>query len=334
MPPTLTVDEVTSLLLDIRDFDNPLREKELHKLLYFIKHGLQEEGIDADIPYFWYRYGTMAKLSDAETSIAQTDDGTAVFCLEGHVDRLFNSAKVVRMEIPYTKDEISAAILETIRANELASCYIRPLVYRGFETFSIDPTPCPVEVAIVTIEWGRYLGPEAIEQGVDVGVSSWRRMTPGAFPAAAKVGGQYINSQLIAMEAHKHGYVEGIALDANGYVSEGSGENLFMVSRGEIVTPPLASSILEGITRRCVVTLAREEGYTVREEFIPREALYMADEVFFTGTAAEITPVRSIDGVPVGEGGRGPVTERLQELFFGITSGELEDRHSWLTEVR
>jgi len=262
-----------------------------------------------------------------------TDEGTAVFCLDGHVDRLFNSAKVYRMAIPYTKAEVSAAILETVRANDLASCYIRPLVYRGFETLSIDPTPCPVEVAIVTIEWGRYLGPEAIEQGVDVGVSSWRRMTPGAFPAAAKVGGQYINSQLIAMEAHQHGYVEGVALDANGYVSEGSGENLFVVSRGEIVTPPLASSILEGITRRCAVTLAREEGLAVHEQFIPREALYMADEVFFTGTAAEITPVRSIDGIQVGEGGRGPITERLQKIFFGITGGQMEDRHKWLTYV-
>jgi branched-chain amino acid aminotransferase len=264
----------------------------------------------------------------------EADEGCAIFCLEAHVDRLFTSAKVYRMEIPYTKEEVRQAIVETVRANELGACYIRPLVYRGLETFSIDPTPCPVEVAIITIGWGRYLGPEAIEQGVDVGVSSWRRMAPGTFPAAAKVGGQYINSQLIAMEAHEHGYVEGIALDANGYVSEGSGENLFMVSRGEIVTPPLASSILEGVTRRCVIALAKEEGYAVEEAFIPREALYMADEVFFTGTAAEITPVRSVDGIPVGEGSRGPVTERLQELFFGITGGELEDRHDWLTPVR
>jgi len=263
-----------------------------------------------------------------------TDQGPAVFCLDAHVDRLFSSAKVYRMAIPYTKEEIRQAILETVRANGLQSCYIRPLVYRGFESFSIDPTPCPVGVAIIAIEWGRYLGPEAIEEGVDVGVSSWRRMAPGTFPAAAKVGGQYINSQLIAMEAHEHGYVEGIALDANGYVSEGSGENLFMVSRGDVMTPPLASSILEGVTRRCVVTLAEEAGHPVREAFIPREALYMADEVFFTGTAAEITPVRSIDGIPVGPGERGPVTESLQEMFFGITSGELEDRHGWLTAVR
>lgn len=261
------------------------------------------------------------------------DRGTGVFCLDAHVDRLFNSAKVYRMDIPYGKERIREAIVETIEVNELDSCYIRPLVYRGFDSLSVDPTPCPVEVAVIAIEWGRYLGPEAIEHGVDVGVSSWRRMTPGTFPAAAKVGGQYINSQLIAMEAHRLGYTEGIALDANGYVSEGSGENLFMVRRGELVTPPLASSILEGITRRCVITLAEESGYTVREEFIPREALYTADEVFFTGTAAEITPVRSIDGISVGEGRRGPVTEELQQLFFGITSGQLEDGHGWLTVI-
>jgi branched-chain amino acid aminotransferase len=262
-----------------------------------------------------------------------TEGATAVFCLDDHIERLYNSAKVYRMPIPYTPEQIRQAILETVRTNRLGACYIRPLVYRGFETFSVDPTPCPVEVAIITIEWGRYLGDEAIEQGVDVGVSSWRRMAPGTFPAAAKVGGQYINSQLIAMEAHQHGYVEGIALDANGFVSEGSGENLFMVRRNEIITPPLASSILEGITRRAVVTLAREAGFSVQEAFIPREALYMADEVFFTGTAAEITPVRSIDGIPVGEGHRGPVTEALQQAFFGITSGEVEDRHGWLTPV-
>lgn len=263
----------------------------------------------------------------------ETDDGPAVFCLDGHVERLFTSAKVYRMEIPYTEREVRQAILATVKANELGACYIRPLVYRGVESFAIDPKPCPVGVAIVAIEWGPYLGPEAIEQGVDVGVSSWRRMTPGTFPAAAKVGGQYINSQLIAMEAHAHGYVEGIALDGNGYVSEGSGENLFIVSRGDVVTPPLASSILEGITRRCVITLAKDAGYAVREEFIPREALYMADEVFFTGTAAEVTPVRSVDGIPVGPGQRGPVTEHLQQAFFGITGGELEDRYGWLTLV-
>ena len=263
----------------------------------------------------------------------ETASGPAVFCLGPHVDRLFNSAKVYRMEIPYTKEEIKQAIVDTITANRHSACYIRPLVFRGFDTFSINPRTCPVQVAIITIEWGRYLGPEAIEQGVDVGVSSWRRMAPGTFPAAAKIGGQYINSQFIAMEAAEHGYTEGIALDIHGYVSEGSGENLFLVSGGDILTPPLASSILQGVTRRCVITLAGDLGYQVREELIPRELLYMADEVFFTGTAAEISPIRSVDGITVGTGHRGPVTERLQVEFFGITGGQFPDRHDWLTPV-
>ncbi len=263
----------------------------------------------------------------------ETADGPAVFCLHAHVDRLFNSAKICRMEMPCGKDEITQAILETARMNGHQACYIRPVVYRGVDSLGIDPRSCPVEVAIITMEWGRYLGPEAIEQGVDAGVSSWRRMAPNTFPAAAKVGGQYINSQFIAMEAVDHGYVEGIALDASGFVSEGSGENLFVVSDGDLCTPPLACSILEGITRRCVATLAGDIGYSVREELMPREVLYMADEVFFTGTAAEITPIRSVDGIAVGAGGRGPITERLQEEFFGITSGAVDDRHGWLTPV-
>jgi branched-chain amino acid aminotransferase len=300
--------------------------------------------------YIWFN-GELVPWDDAQVHVAAhvlhygssvfegirayaTDDGPAVFCLDAHVERLFNSAKVCRMPIPYTKEEMRQAILETIAANDQDACYIRPLVFRGTDGFSIDPRSCSVEVVIITIGWGRYLGPEAIEKGVDVGVSSWRRMGPGTFPAAAKIGGQYVNSQFIAMEAHDHGYTEGIAMDVNGYVSEGSGENLFMVRDGQIATPPLASSILEGVTRRCVVTLASDLGFEVKEAFIPREALYMADEVFFTGTAAEITPVRSIDGIPVGAGERGPVTEQLQKLFFGITSGALEDRHGWLTPVR
>jgi branched-chain amino acid aminotransferase len=257
----------------------------------------------------------------------------AVFCLTPHVERLFNSAKVYRMEIPYDHNEVSEAIVETVRANNLKACYIRPLVLRGVGGFSLDPRACPVEVIILTIEWGRYLGEEAIEQGVDVGISSWRRMAPGTFPAAAKIGGQYINSQLMAMEAVDHGYAEAVALDATGFVSEGSGENVFVVRGGEVFTPPLASSILEGVTRRCVLTLIRDLGITVHEQLIPRELLYMADEIFFTGTAAEITPVRSVDHLQVGAGRRGPVTQRLQEEFFGITAGEIPDRHGWLTPV-
>jgi branched-chain amino acid aminotransferase len=265
--------------------------------------------------------------------VYETDSGPAIFCLGPHVDRLFNSAKIYRMEIPYTKEEIEQAIEDTVATNKHKACYIRPLVFRGFDSFSIDPRTCPVEVAILTIEWGRYLGPEAIEQGVDVGVSSWWRMAPNTFPAAAKIGGQYVNSQLITMEAAEHGYAEGIALDANGFVSEGSGENIFVVSNGHVLTPPLASSILQGVTRRCVITLAEDLGYQVREERLPREVLYTADEVFFTGTAAEITPIRSIDGIAIGAGRRGPVTERLQSEFFGITGGQVPDRYGWLTLV-
>ncbi len=261
----------------------------------------------------------------------ETTKGTAVFCLDDHVRRLFNSCKIYRMEIPYSPDEIKNAILETIRTNEHRSCYIRPIVFRGAGGFNLDPRACPVEVAIITIEWGRYLGAEAIEKGVDVGVSSWRRMAPDTFPAAAKWGGQYLNSQLIAMEAHDHGYAEGIALDINGYVSEGSGENIFLVYRGILYTPPLASSILEGVTRKVVITLATDLGYQVREEMIPREMLYLADELFFTGTAAEITPIRSVDGITIGDGQRGPITRRLQEEFFAVVEGRKEDRYGWLT---
>jgi branched-chain amino acid aminotransferase len=260
------------------------------------------------------------------------DVGPAVFCLQAHVARLFKSARVYRMQIPYSADELCQAILETIAANKLRSCYIRPLVYRGYRTIGVDPSGCPVEVAIATIPWGRYLGPEAIEQGVDVGVSSWRRMAPDTFPAAVKAGGHYANSQLIHMEAKQHGYTEGIALDIHGYVCEGSGENIFVVEDGVIRTPPRAS-ILGGITRACTMALAADLGYTVREEVIAREALYAADEIFFTGTAAEITPIRSVDGIQIGSGRRGPITERIQQEFFGIVDGTLPDRHGWLTPV-
>jgi branched-chain amino acid aminotransferase len=264
----------------------------------------------------------------------ETGDGPAVFCLDRHVERLFNSARVYRMEIPYSRDEIKQAIMDTILANGHTSCYIRPLVFRGVGGLAVNPQSCPVQVVILTMEWGRYLGPEAIEQGVDVGVSSWRRMAPNTFPAAAKIGGQYVNSQLIVMEAAQHGYAEGIALDTAGFVSEGSGENVFVVIDGKILTPPLASSILQGVTRYCAITLAGDLGYQVVEQQIPRELLYMADEVFFSGTAAEVTPIRSIDGITIGAGRRGPVTERLQAEFFGIVEGTIPDRHGWLMPVK
>jgi branched-chain amino acid aminotransferase len=267
----------------------------------------------------------------------ETPSGPALFCLEPHVDRLYNSARVFRMDIPYTRQEMQQAIKDTILANGHRACYVRPLAFRGVDNLSVNPTNCPVQVVIVTMEWGRYLGPQAVEQGVDAGVSSWGRMAPNTFPSAVKIGGQYVNSQLIIMEAVRHGYTEGIALDAGGFVSEGSGENVFLIrdtrTGALIITPPAASSILPGITRQCAITLARDLGYELHEERIPREMLYLADEVFFTGTAAEITPIRSIDGIVIGTGRRGPVTERLQAEFFAIVEGRQPDRHGWLTVV-
>ena len=262
-----------------------------------------------------------------------TATGPAVWLLDGHLKRLFDSAKIYRMEIPHSFDEIKKAILETIRVNKHEACYIRPIVFRGYGEIGVDPRGCPVDVVIATIEWGRYLGPEAIEQGVDVCTSSWRRMAPDTFPALAKSGANYANSQLIKMEALEDGYAEGIALDVAGYVSEGSGENLFLVRDGILITPPLGFSVLGGLTRGAVMTLAKDLGIALKEQAIPRELLYIAAEVFFTGTAAEITPIRSIDKVTIGAGRRGPITERLQVEFFGITEGEIPDRHGWLTPV-
>jgi branched-chain amino acid aminotransferase len=262
-----------------------------------------------------------------------TANGPGVWLLDGHLKRLFDSAKIYRMEIPYSFDEVKEAILETIRVNKHEACYIRPIVFRGYGEIGVDPRGCPVDVVIATIEWGRYLGPEAIEQGVDVCVSSWQRMAPNTFPALAKSGANYANSQLIKLEALENGYAEGIALDVAGYVSEGSGENLFIVRDGTLITPPLGFSILGGLTRGAVITLAKDLGIPVAEQAIPRELLYISDEVFFTGTAAEITPIRSIDRLTIGAGRRGPITERLQVEFFGITEGEIPDRHGWLTPV-
>ncbi|RME86756.1 MAG: branched-chain amino acid transaminase [Anaerolineae bacterium] len=263
----------------------------------------------------------------------ETPQGPAVLGLKPHVQRLFDSCRMLRLDPPHTPEEVEAAILELVRRNGHSSCYIRPLVFRSSGTFSLDARAVPTEMVILTIEWGRYLGAEAIENGVDVMVSSWRRIAPDTFMAMAKVGGNYVNSQLIAMEAKDNGFVEGIALDAHGFVSEGSGENIFVVYRGEIYTPPIGGSILMGVNRSYVITLAKDMGYTVREQMIPREMLYVADEIFFTGTAAEITPVRSVDRIPVGTGTRGPVTRQLQEAFFGIVSGKQPDRYGWLTPV-
>jgi branched-chain amino acid aminotransferase len=260
--------------------------------------------------------------------------GTAIFRLNAHTDRLFNSCKIYRMEIPYNKEEINQAIIDLIKINKLDACYIRPVVYRGYEQLGVDPTGCPVEVCIAVWSWGAYLGPGALENGVPVCVSSWNRMAPNTMPDMAKSGANYMNAQLIKLEAKEHGYVEGIALDVFGFVSEGSGENVFIVRDGTLITPPFSSSILPGITRNTVILLALDMGMKVIEQTIPREALYIADEVFFTGSAAEITPINSIDKIKVGDGKCGPITKKLQEKFFAVVSGEDEDKHNWLTYVK
>lgn len=263
----------------------------------------------------------------------KTPMGAAAFRLGAHVKRLFNSAKIYRMDIPFSDNQISDAILETIRVNNLEACYIRPVVYRGYEELGVNPFPNPVNVFVAVWEWGKYLGKDALEQGVDVCTSSWTRISPNTLPALSKCAANYMNSQLIKMEAVINGYVEGIALDSSGYVSEGSGENLFLVENGKLTTPPLGSSVLPGITRDCVIRFAEDLGIEVIEKMIPREALYLADEVFFTGSAAEISPIRSVDKINVGPGKRGPVTEQLQKRFFGVLSGEVEDKYNWLTMV-
>jgi branched-chain amino acid aminotransferase len=259
-----------------------------------------------------------------------TPRGTAVFRLDRHVQRLIDSCKIARLDCPYLFDELMEAVLETVRRNGGRPCYIRPVVYRGYKTLGVNPTGVPVDVAIATLDWGKYLGKDALERGIAVKVSSWRRAAPDTFPALAKTGANYMNSQLIKLEAITDGYEEGIALDAFGYVAEGSGENVFLVQGGILRTPTFANAILPGITRDSIIQLARDMGLEVREEQIPREALYIADEVFFTGTAAEITPITSVDRIPVGTGVVGPVTRRLQEAFFDVIEGRSRDRHGWL----
>ncbi|HSH80477.1 MAG TPA: branched-chain amino acid transaminase [Herpetosiphonaceae bacterium] len=262
-----------------------------------------------------------------------TPSGPAIFRLKEHTRRLFDSAKIYRMPIPYTPEQINAACKAVVAVNKLESAYLRPVAYRGYGELGVDPRPCPVDVAIAALNWGRYLGEEALEQGVDVGVSSWWRIAPNTLPALAKVGANYMNSQLIRLEAAEHGYSEGIALDTQGFVSEGSGENLFLIRDGRIFTPPLNASVLPGITRDTVITLAADLGYQVVQERLPREALYIADELFFTGTAAEVSPIRSVDGIQIGIGRRGPITEQLQSAFFDLIKGEIPDRWGWLERV-
>jgi branched-chain amino acid aminotransferase len=263
-----------------------------------------------------------------------TPDGPAVFRIREHIRRLYDSAKIYRMEkLGFTPDQLAEAMLELVRVNRMDSCYIKPVVMRGYGDVGVNGINNPIEIFIACWNWGKYLGEEALAEGVDVCVSSWTRMAPNTLPALAKAGANYMNSQLIKMEAVANGYVEGIALDATGYVSEGSGENLFVVRDGKILTPPLGASVLPGITRDAILTIARDLGIPVSEQLIPREMLYIADEVFFSGTAAEITPIRSIDRITIGKGRRGPVAEQLQREFFGIIEGARPDAHNWLSPV-
>lgn len=262
-----------------------------------------------------------------------TPRGSVCFRLDAHMRRLQHSAKVYRMEYPLDLAGWQNAVLDTISANEMKACYIRPVVYRGYETLGVNPFTCPVDAAIILWEWGAYLGKDALEQGCDVKIASWSRMAPNTLPALAKSSANYANSGLIKMEAITDGYSEGIALDVYGNVSEGSGQNLFLVRDGALHTPPISSSILGGVTRDSIITIARDLGFTVHETVLPREALYMADEVFVVGTAAEVTPIRSIDRIQIGKGRRGPVTEALQRSFFDIINGEAPDTHGWLTYV-
>jgi branched-chain amino acid aminotransferase len=262
-----------------------------------------------------------------------TPQGPAYFRLADHTHRLFESARIYEIDIGYSEEAINAACIELIAANAMPAAYVRPIVFRGAGGLGVLAQPgAPVEVAIMALDWGAYLG-EAIEHGADVCVSSWQRPAPNTFPSWAKAGGNYLSSQLIGLEARRGGYAEGIALGCNGLLSEGAGENLFLVRRGVLYTPPSSAGILAGITRDTVMTLARELGYAVEERDLPREALYTSDEVFMTGTAAEITPVRSVDRKAVGSGKPGPVTRALQQAFFGLFDGRTADRWDWLTPV-
>jgi branched-chain amino acid aminotransferase len=258
--------------------------------------------------------------------------GPAIFRATEHIQRLIDSAKVYRIDVPFTRDEIVNGMLETVGHNGVWPCYVRPIVLRGYGEAGVNPFNSPTEVYIINYPWGKYLGGE--QEGCDVCVSSWTRLAPNTLPAMSKAGANYMNSQLIKMEAIVNGYVEGIALDINGYVSEGSGENVFIVHRDKLITAPLGNSVLPGITRDSVLQIARDLNIPIMEQMIPREMLYLSDEVFFTGTAAEITPIRSIDKIKVGNGTIGPITKMLSREFYAIVRGEKADRHSWLTPVQ
>ncbi len=262
-----------------------------------------------------------------------TPQGSKFFRLDAHMRRLYDSARVYRMTYEHNVDQLTRAVVETVQANGLPACYIRPMIYRGYHALSVNPLPNPVEAAILVWEWGAYLGADALEQGVDVRVSSWTRSAPNTFPAMAKAAANYANSALIKMEAVLDGYSEGIALDTGGHLSEGSGQNLFLVRDEVLYTPPLSASVLPGITRDSIMTLAHDIGLSVKEMDIPREMLYISDEAFFVGTAAEVTPIRSVDKIPIGAGRRGPITAAVQQAYFDYINGVVPDTHGWLLPV-
>jgi branched-chain amino acid aminotransferase len=260
--------------------------------------------------------------------------GPAVFRLKDHIIRLFESAKIYRMEVNWKIDELCQACIATVKKNKLKACYIRPVVFRGYGPFGVNPFNNPIETYIATWEWGAYLGSEALEKGVDVCFSSWQRIAPNTLPALAKAGSNYMNSQLIKMEAVINGYTEGIALDQNGYISEGSGENIVIIKKGIIHTPPLSSSILPGITRDTVIYICKDLGLEIKEAPIPREHIYIADEAFFTGTAAEITPIRTVDKINIADGKRGKITAQIQKEFFKIFTGKRKVPQDWLIPIK
>ena len=294
--------------------------------------------------------GTFVEWADAKVHVAShalhygsavfegarcydTKQGSACFRLDPHMRRLMDSARIYRMDVPFDQQTLTDAVVETIQVNGFKACYIRPLVYRGYHSLGVHHGDCPVDVAIMVWEWGAYFTKEAIEEGLDVKVSTWARNASNTTPAMAKSVANYANAQLIKMEAVVDGYAEAIALDTNGNISEGSGQNVFIVRDGIIYTPPISSSVLWGITRDSVITIAKDLGFEVREQALPREVLYLADEMFFVGTAVEVTPIRSVDRIKVGRGRRGPMTEAIQQRFFQIVRDDAPDTHGWLQFV-
>jgi branched-chain amino acid aminotransferase len=263
----------------------------------------------------------------------ETPTGGAIYRAHDHMRRLHDSCRIYRMELRHSVEELVQGCIDTVAANDLRECYLRPVVIRSGEQMGVNPVGVPVETFIIAWQWGAYLGHDSLEHGVDVCVSSWRRAAPDTFPTMAKAGGNYLNSQLSKVEARQDGYAEGIMLDSQGFVSEGSGENLFAVRDGVLFTTPLSSGILNGITRDSVIRIARDKGFEVREQVLPREFLYVCDELFFCGTAAELSPIRSVDRIPVGSGAVGPITRAIQAEYLGIARGRLADRHDWLTSL-